>query len=79
MTDTFTIGSKKLKTLQFGVGYSSSSAQGILGIGYEVNEVQVGRAGLQSYKNLPSQMVADGLIQSKAFSLWLNDVDANTR
>ncbi len=78
VTDTFTMGSQTLKTLQFGVGYSSTSAQGILGIGYEVNEVQVGRAGLASYKNLPAQLVADGMIQSNAYSLWLNDLDANT-
>ncbi len=78
VTDTVAVGSQKLPSLQFGVGYVSSSSQGIVGIGYETNEVQVGRAGLTAYKNLPAQMVADGLIQSKAYSLWLNDVDANT-
>lgn len=78
VTDTFTIGSTKLTKLQFGVGYTSSSNEGILGIGYEINEVQVGRAGKAAYRNLPSQMVEDGLIQSNAYSLWLNDLDANT-
>ncbi|KAH8895042.1 aspartic proteinase precursor [Thozetella sp. PMI_491] len=78
VTDTFTMGGQTLDKLQFGIGYTSSSAQGILGIGYEVNEVQVGRAGLSPYKNLPSQLVADGKIKSNAYSLWLNDLDANT-
>lgn len=78
VTDTFTLGDTKLDKLQFGIGYSSSSAQGILGIGYEVNEVQVGRAGKSAYNNLPAQMVADGLINSNAFSLWLNDLDSST-
>lgn len=78
VSDTVRLGSTELDRLQFGVGYSSSNAQGILGIGYEINEVQVGRAGLQTYKNLPAQMVADGLIQSNAYSLWLNDLNAST-
>lgn len=78
MTDTFTIGGTTLQTLQFGVGYTSSSPEGILGIGYQINEVQVGRAGKAAYNNLPAQMVADNLIQSNAYSLWLNDLDSST-
>lgn len=78
VTDTFTIGGTTLKTLQFGIGYTSSSPEGIMGIGYQINEVQVGRAGKAAYNNLPAQMVADNLIQSNAYSLWLNDLDANT-
>lgn len=78
MTDTFSIGGTTLAQLQFGIGYTSSSGEGILGIGYEINEVQVGRAGKAAYANLPAQMVADGLISSNAYSLWLNDLDAST-
>ncbi|ESZ94988.1 hypothetical protein SBOR_4608 [Sclerotinia borealis F-4128] len=78
VTDTFTLGGTRLDKLQFGIGYTSSSSQGILGIGYKINEVQVGRAGKSAYNNLPAQMVADGLINSNAFSLWLNDLDAST-
>lgn len=78
VTDTFSIGGTTLPKLQFGIGYTSSSSQGILGIGYEINEVQVGRAGKAAYANLPAQMVSDGLIQSNAYSLWLNDLDAST-
>jgi hypothetical protein len=78
VSDSFTLGSTSLSRLQFGVGYTSSSAEGILGIGYEVNEVQVGRAGLEKYNNLPGQLVADGSIASPAYSLWLNDLDAST-
>ncbi|KAI9646735.1 hypothetical protein NHQ30_004732 [Ciborinia camelliae] len=73
VTDTFTIGGTTLDKLQFGIGYTSSSAESVLGIGYEINEVQQ-----KAYNNLPAQMVADGLINSNAFSLWLNDLDAST-
>ncbi|KAL0930955.1 eukaryotic aspartyl protease [Colletotrichum truncatum] len=77
-TDTFSIGKSTLTDFQFGIGYTSSSAQGILGVGYRVNEVQVGRAGLQPYDNLPAKMVAQGLIKSNAYSLYLNDLSAST-
>ncbi|KAL3425734.1 eukaryotic aspartyl protease [Phlyctema vagabunda] len=78
VTDTFTIGSATLQSLQFGIGYTSSSYEGILGIGYPINEVQVGRVGKPAYNNLPAQMVEEGLIQSNAYSLWLNDLDSST-
>jgi hypothetical protein len=78
VTDAVSIGGNKLAKLQFGVGYQSTSAQGILGIGYTINEVQVNRANKEPYNNLPAQMVADGMIQSNAYSLWLNDLDAST-
>uniref|UniRef100_L2G9Y3 Probable aspartic-type endopeptidase OPSB n=1 Tax=Colletotrichum fructicola (strain Nara gc5) TaxID=1213859 RepID=L2G9Y3_COLFN len=77
-TDTFTIGKSTLTDFQFGIGYTSSSAQGILGVGYRVNEVQVGRAGKDPYDNLPAKMVDEGLIKSNAFSLYLNDLQAST-
>ncbi|KAK3380018.1 aspartic peptidase domain-containing protein [Lasiosphaeria ovina] len=78
VSDTVSFGGQKLDRLQFGIGYSSTNAQGILGIGYALNEVQVGRAGKPAYNNLPAAMAADGLIQSNAYSLWLNDLSSNT-
>ncbi|KAK6079283.1 aspartic-type endopeptidase opsB 1 [Seiridium cupressi] len=78
VSDTVTIGSTTVDSLQFGVGYKSSSAQGILGIGYPVNEVQVGRANKDAYDNLPAKLASDGTIASNAYSLWLNDLDAST-
>ncbi|KAI2472075.1 acid protease [Annulohypoxylon bovei var. microspora] len=78
VTDTLAIGGTTVDDFQFGVGYTSSSEQGILGIGYAVNEVQVGRAGKASYENLPMKMKSAGQIQRNAYSLWLNDLDANT-
>ena len=51
---------------------------GVLGIGYTANEVQVNRNGDTAYPNLPSALVKNGLINSNAYSLWLNDLDANT-
>jgi hypothetical protein len=78
VSDTLRFGGQTIKDLQFGIGYVSSSPEGILGIGYAINEVAVGRAGLQPYPNLPEKLVNDGTISSNAYSLWLNDLDAST-
>ncbi|KAJ6159806.1 hypothetical protein N7497_004343 [Penicillium chrysogenum] len=78
VTDTLTIGGTTIKDFQFGIGFSSGSPEGVLGIGYTANEVQVGRNGESAYANLPQAMVNKGVIKSNAYSLWLNDLDANT-
>lgn len=78
VTDSFTIGGTTLTDLQFGIGYDSTAAQSILGIGYPINEVQVNRAGLKPYDNLPAKMVAEGAIRSNAFSLYLNSLHASS-
>ena len=77
VTDTLGIGGARLTTFQFGVGYQSSSQEGVLGIGYTSNEAQVNRHGRNPYSNLPAAMVDAKLIRSTAYSLWLNDLDAN--
>ena len=77
-TDTVSIGGKSITDLQFGIGYDSNSAEGILGIGYTADEAQADTARQKSYPNLPQAMANGGLIQSNAYSLWLNDLDANT-
>src|ERR1700738_2857565 len=78
VTDTLDIGGATLTGQQFGIGYTSSASEGILGIGYKINEVQAARLGKQAYDNVPAKMVTDKLISSNAYSLWLNDLDANT-
>lgn len=76
-TDTVSIGGSSIDGMQFGIGYNSTSQNGILGVGYEANEVQIAYTG-DSYHNLPTLLVERNVIQSSAYSLWLNDMDANT-
>jgi hypothetical protein len=64
--------------MQFGIGYSSTNPQGDLGIGYPTGESQVENEGKAVYNNIPAQMVAQGLINSNAYSLFLNDLNAST-
>lgn len=52
--------------------------EGVLGLGYVSNEAQVDRFGQDPYPNLPRAMVEKGMIKSNAYSLWLNDLEANT-
>lgn len=53
-------------------------AESILGIGYPGNEAQVARGTGPEYRNVPDLMTELGLINSNAYSLWLNDLDAET-
>lgn len=77
-TDTLSIGGQTLTRLQIGIGYTSTLADGILGIGYTADESQVNAANLKSYANLPQAMANAGLIKSNAYSLWLDDLEAST-
>lgn len=60
---------------QFGVGYESSTEDGILGIGYASNEVQAAY-GNDPYPNLPISLRDEGYTNSLAYSFWLNDLMA---
>lgn len=75
--DTFRIGGATITAQEFGVGYVSSSEEGILGIGYESNEAILEYVETP-YVNVPAAMVEQGLINTNAYSLWLNDLDAST-
>ena len=77
-SDTLNIGGAKLENLQFGLGLDSSSPEGILGIGYPINEIQVNRNNKKQYSNVPLAMVDANLIQSSAYSLWLDDLESST-
>ncbi|KAK5090090.1 hypothetical protein LTR05_000259 [Lithohypha guttulata] len=75
--DTMQFAGVTLDDFQFGVGDTSSSQMGVLGIGYAIIEVQVNRAGGDPYPNLPLALRNDGHINTAAYSLWLNDLDAS--
>lgn len=68
VTDSISIGSQTITDFQFGVGTRSSSPEGVLGIGYSINEAQVNRGRGRPYGNLPQRMVDDGLTKSNAYS-----------
>jgi len=77
-TDSISIGGVTLQSQEFGIGYSSTSQEGIMGIGYTLNEAILTTPGAEPYVNLPLNMMQNGFINANAYSLWLNDLDAST-
>lgn len=77
VSDVVRFGGVDLDAQEFGIGYTSTTAEGVLGIGYPINEVAVEYTG-HTYPNIPARMLKDGLIATNAYSLWLNDLDAST-
>ncbi|KAK8200921.1 hypothetical protein M8818_006240 [Zalaria obscura] len=78
VTDTVSLGGVTLENQMFGIGYTSSSQEGIIGIGYTSNEALVQYDDGATYANVPKHMMQSGLINTNAYSLWLNDLDAST-
>lgn len=78
ITDVFNIGGQSIKNLTMGVAQQASSVPtGIMGIGYDTNEAIVSQGGDQ-YPNLVDVMVSQGLIQTRSYSLYLDDLEADT-
>ncbi|KEF63708.1 uncharacterized protein A1O9_01686 [Exophiala aquamarina CBS 119918] len=76
-TDTLYFGDVSLDSFQFGIGQTSTADNNVLGIGYMANEGEDRTIG-STYANLPQALVDVGKISTSAYSLWLNDLDANT-
>lgn len=55
-----------------GLGRDTDIPYGLVGIGYALNEAVAGTSDV--YPNLPIAMVDEGLINTIAYSLWLNDL-----
>jgi len=77
-TDTLSLGGITLQNQEFGIGYQSTSQEGIMGIGYTLNEAILTTPGAETYVNVPLKMMQSGYINTNAYSLWLNDLDAST-
>lgn len=77
--DTFQIAGATVSNVTMGLGLNTTIAYGLVGVGYTLNEAIVDTENSLSaaYPNLPVVMVNEGLIDTNAYSLWLNDLDAN--
>ncbi|KAF3913070.1 Candidapepsin [Orbilia brochopaga] len=73
ITDVFTVGNITIKDLQIGIGYDTDIMAGILGIGYGAISVSE-----TTYPSLVDQLVSHKYINSRAYSLYLNDQEADT-
>ncbi|PPJ50780.1 hypothetical protein CBER1_07463 [Cercospora berteroae] len=76
VTDTVRFAGVELEDQQFGVGYLSSTPDGIMGIGYGGNVASATARGRGVYSNVPQSLLNSGRISTLAYSMWLNDLDA---
>lgn len=72
-TDTVEIGGATIDTVQMGLADESDVTYGIAGIGFPSNE-----AAATPYPNLIDRFYEEGLIGSRAYSLYLDDLDSST-
>lgn len=63
----------KITNLEMGIAYNSTLPTGLLGVGYDTNE-----ASASEYPSIIDTMVSQGLINTKAYSLYLDDLQAST-
>lgn len=78
VSDTLAISGTTLQNFEFGVATVSNSPEGILGVGYTSNEGASQPGGATIYPNLPQALADAGAINSNAYSLYLDDLDAST-
>ncbi|PWY86780.1 acid protease [Aspergillus heteromorphus CBS 117.55] len=77
VTDKLTVGNATIDKMQFAIAESSNAAQGIVGIGYQVSTYQ-SEYDHKEYANLPQALVDSGAINSAAYSVWLNGLEATS-
>ena len=64
-----------------GLAFNSTVPTGLMGVGYDTNEAPDANSQSDTptiYPNLIDQMVSQGIIPSKAYSLYLDDLEAST-
>ena len=71
------IAGSTLQGLRTGVNYNGNVTYPVWGVGYPGLEASVRAYNTTPYLNAPLLMVSEGLIQSAAYSLWLNDLDSS--
>ncbi|KAE9372441.1 acid protease [Stipitochalara longipes BDJ] len=79
--DTLSIGGVTIKALEMGLAYNSSSSTGVMGIGYSLNEASDDprtEPDPFTYPSIIETMVSQGLINTKAYSLYLDDLEASS-
>jgi Eukaryotic aspartyl protease len=85
VADTFSIGKQAVKNLTMGVASLAVSVNtGIMGIGFDTNEalyssqIAQGNTDITPYPNLLDVMKSQGLVGTRSYSLYLDDLKAAT-
>jgi Eukaryotic aspartyl protease len=79
IADSFGMGDGvNLKNMTMGLATQASRGLGIMGIGYSAGESIVALDPTAVYPNIIDELVLQGVISSRAYSLYLNDLTADT-
>jgi len=71
--DTLTVGNQSIMNFEMALATNTTIPNGLMGIGYRHNEAGVAKGNITVHPNVVDGMLSSGLIQSQAYSLWLND------
>lgn len=78
-TDNLSVGGVTLTGLEMGLATDTSIGTGIMGVGFALDEAVCNTAGpCPTYPTIVDQMVSQGKINTHAYSLWLDDLNAQT-
>ena len=78
-TDNIGVGGITLNGLEMGLATNTTVGTGIMGLGYALNEAVCNVAGpCPTYPTIVEQMVSQKKINTRAYSLWLDDLQAQT-
>lgn len=78
ISDNVGFGSVNLKNVTMGLATISSIGYGLMGVGYDSLEMIADDDPSAEYPNIINDLKSQGVIKSLAYSLWLNDIDAQT-
>lgn len=71
-------GSRTINNTIIGLALEGADQHGVMGIGYDTNEAQPNPSQNGSYPSVLDHMVSQGLVNRKAYSLYLNDLNETT-
>lgn len=80
-TDSFALGGAQLKSFQMGLANSSVNDTlyyNILGLGRSSKEAPNASGNITTYPNFLDQLLAQSLISTRTYSLYLNDLNSTT-
>lgn len=74
--DDVNVAGVTIKQMKLGIADVTNCSM-VIGIGLPSDEFGATQSNKQLYPNLPARLAKDGIINTSAYSLWLNDLDAN--
>jgi hypothetical protein len=79
ITDNFGIGGATIQNQIMGLAKKTTTGSGLIGIGYSINEAIVQSGNSKTpYPSIMDTLVAQNLISTKTYSLYLNSYSSNS-